>query len=190
MNVIENFDELSIEEQLKFAEALVKTINSEKTFTSETDFKVIEVDAQSYSGDLVITVENVDAIEVTQNAHWQAADEEDARSSARDDSDLVDYDSNVYDEVKKALKTTEAEIEGYRVSLEIEDVDAEVEDVEVDHIEYEDSGIGSYEFWGDVGYDSRPYVEVDGTIISSCSCVFSLYVEPTDSIPEVTTDEE
>ena len=190
MAVIENFDELSVEEQLKFAEALVKTLNSERTFTTETDLKVVEVDAQGYSGDLVIVVETVDTIEVSQGAHWQAADEDDARSSAREDSDLVDYDSEIYDEVKKALKTTEAEIEGYRVSIEVEDVDAEVEEVDVDHIEYEDSGIGSYEFWGDVGYDSHPYVEVDGTIISSCSCVFSLYVEPTGSIPEVTTDEE
>jgi hypothetical protein len=77
--------------------------------------------------------------------------------------------------------------------LEIDDVDeVETVEVEVDSISHEDAGIGHYEYWGEVGYDSRPYVEVEGTIVKACDCALSLYVEVADTTPEeaVATTEE
>ena len=50
MTVIENFAELSFEEQEKFAEALIKTINYENTFTNDTKFSFAGIEAYARSG--------------------------------------------------------------------------------------------------------------------------------------------
>ena len=58
----------------------------------------------------------------------------------------------------------------------------------VDDYSYEDSGVGWYEYGSEVGYDSDPYIQVEGTIVRGCDCALSLYVEPIDEPVEV--DEE
>jgi hypothetical protein len=84
----------------------------------------------------------------------------------------------------------EAVIEGYKVSLDISDVDEdEAIEVEVDNISHEDSGIGSYEYWGHMEYDSQPYVEVEGTIVKACTCALAFFVYPVDA-PASTEPEE
>lgn len=185
MSVIENFAELSEQEQRAFAEALMKTINSEHIFTGETDFKVLSVEADEMTGGLYIETTNTDPIETRREATWQAADEEDAYDEPSD----ANYKISVYDAVEASFKTKEAVIEGYEVSLhEVNYVDEEFDDVEIDNISYEDSGIGSYEFWGDVGYDSNEYVEVKGTVIHNCTCGIYFYAEPADE--SVSTEPE
>lgn len=176
MNVIENFAELSFEEQKKFAEALVKTINSENIFTGETDFKVSGVEVDELSGNLIIIIDHDDLIEVRREATWTCSSADDV---ADDPGFEADYNNFLFEDTKKAFKTLSTEIEGYKVSLEVDDVDEdETIEVEVDNYSGEDSGIGSYEYWGETGYDSHPYIEVEGTIIKACSCALSLYVEP------------
>lgn len=184
MSVIENFAAVSFEEQKKFAEALVKTINSEGTFTSEVNFKVSGIEADEMTGGLIIELEHEDTIEVEREATWTCADR--AEASSPEDPDFTDLLSN---DVKKAFKTLAVELEGYSVTLSVDDVDeGETVEVEVDSISDEDGGIGSYEYWGSTGYDSDPYCEVEGTIVKACTIYCSLYVEAADEPIEI--DEE
>ena len=37
----------------------------------------------------------------------------------------------------------------------------------------------SDEFWGETGYDSRPYVEVTGVLTQKCWCQATLTISPT-----------
>jgi hypothetical protein len=187
MAIIENFAELSEQEQRAFAETLMKTINSEHIFTGESDLTVTEVDADDMDGGLYIVATNTAPIEVVRSATWQA-DEESVYSP---EPDLVDYADDIYTTVERTFKIKETTIGDYYVALsEVSDVDAEVEDVDVDSMSHEDSGIGSYEYWGEVGYDSHPYVEAEGTITVSCTCDFVFYVVAADTPAPVETDEE
>jgi hypothetical protein len=174
MEIIENFAELSEKEQREFAEAFIKTINSEHTFTAEVDFVVDDVEADDITGGLWIGVSHTDAFAVEREATWQAADEDEANSTPDD----PEYECSIYDDIKSCFKTLSTEIDGYEVSLDISEVDEDlIEDVTVNDISYEDSGIGSYEYWGDIGYDSQPYVEVTGVLTTSCSCAGTFFVE-------------
>lgn len=175
MSVIENFAAVSFEEQKTFADALVKTINSESIFTDQVDFKVTGVEADEMTGGLIIILEHEDTIDIEREATWTCADRDEAHSP--EDPDFADL---LVSDVKNAFKTLAVELEGYSITLEVDDADEEETiDVEVDSISDEDSGIGSYEFWGVTGYDSDPYCEVEGTIVKACTVYCSLYVEAT-----------
>jgi hypothetical protein len=179
MSVIENFAELSVEEQKKFAEALIKKINSEGIFTSDANFEIYAVEADDLTGELTIEVSHGDTtLEVPREATWQAYDED----SISSDPDDADYVESIYNDAKKAFKTLSTTIDGYTVELEIADVDeVETIDVEVSKVSHEDSGIGHYEYWGTPGYDSHPYEEVEGTIIKACNMSLAFFVIPNDS---------
>ena len=181
MAVIENFTTLSFEEQHQFAEALIKTINSESIFSDDTDFKIYEVEAEDLDGSLVISVENTEYIKVPRKATWAASDSENPEALPMSDQDIEYYDYAIAD-LKAALKTTSAEIEGYTVSVyDVMDVDeVDVDEVDVDDVSKEDAGIGSYEYWGELGYDSRPYLEVRGTITKRCNCAIAFEVLPSE----------
>jgi hypothetical protein len=167
---------VSFGEQKAFAEALVKTINSENTFTDQVDFKVTGIEADEMTGGLTIILEHDNTIEVKREAIWTCADSDEANSPQ--DPDFADLLAN---DAKNAFKTLAVELEGYSVTLSVDDVDEEeTAEVEVDSISDEDSGIGSYEFWGEHGYDSQPYCEVEGTIVKACAVYCSLYVEAAD----------
>ena len=175
--MIENFAELSFEEQKNFAEALVKTINSENTFTDETNFKISGIEADDLTGGLIILIEHDDLISVSREATWQA-DEDEIDSDPGYEANYANY---LFEDTTKAFKTLSTEVEGYTVSLEVADVDEEETiEVNVDNYTHEDGGIGDYDYFGFEGYDSRPYAEVEGTIVKACSCVLSLYVETTN----------
>ena len=187
MAIIENFAELSYEEQRKFAEAIVRTINSENIFTDATDLQISDVEADELSGGLVILIEHTNTIEVSRAATWQCEYEEDVYDDPGYDAD---YDNNIFGDTKKAFKTLVTVIDGFKVSLEVDDVDeTETVGVMVDSYSNEDDGIGSYEYWGERGYDSRPYVEVKGTIVKACDCAITLYVEPEDQPVEETEED-
>lgn len=182
MAVIENFAALSEQEQQKFAATLLKTINSEKTFIDDNSFKIDRVEADEFTGGLIIEVSHTEPIEVARPATWSANNTEDVN----DTPEYPDYSNNMSEDVKAAFKTTETIIDGYKVSLEIADVDeTDTVDIEVDSYEDADDGIGSYEYWGVRGYDSDPYIAVEGTIIKACDCVLVLYVDPVDTVDTV-----
>lgn len=176
MTIIDNFAAVSFEEQKAFAEALVKTINSENTFTGQVDYKITEVEADEMTGGLYIVLDPEDTIEVEREATWTCADRDEARYP--EDPIFVD---DLSSDVKKAFKTLAVDLEGYSITLIVDDVDEEeTTDVEVDSISDEDGGIGDYEFWGDRGYDSRPYCKVEGVIVKTCTVYTTLYVEAAD----------
>lgn len=183
---IENFAELSVQEQRAFAEALIKTINSESTFTADADFKVIDVEADDMTGVLFIEVDTTSTIDVKRKASWTCLEAEETHDTPKD----PDFINSIYEDIEEAFKTREVIIDGYRVLInDIVDVFAEeiVEVDEVDDVSHEDAGIGHYEFWGETGYDSDPYYAVEGTIIEACSCRIVFEVEPVDEAP--TTEE-
>ena len=185
MSVIENFALLSEQEQRDFAEALVKTLNTEKTF-ADFDFKVDSVEADDMTGGLTIELSHEDLIDITRNATWQCGDAEEAE----DTPDDAEFENYIWEDAKQAFKTFKADLEGYTIELEISDADKEeIVDVDAEHVSHEDSGIGHYEYWGHVGYDSHPYCEVEGTITQACSIYFSIYVEAKNAEP-VDSEEE
>jgi hypothetical protein len=176
MSVIENFVVLSEKEQREFAEALLKTINSESIFSSDTDFELVRIEADDITGGLMIEVSHTIPVEVSRQATWQASNEEDA---ADDPGYDADYENSITKDAEKSFKTLSTTIDGYIVSLEISDVDEnDTTEVKVDSISHEDDGIGHYEYWGFEGNDSRPYVEVEGTIVKECDCSLAFFVEP------------
>lgn len=187
MSVIENFAVLSAKEQLEFATALLNTINTESTFTSDTNFEFRSVEADELTGGLWIEVSQTNPIEVLRKATWTCDDADDANEYPGFEAN---YKNSIYEDTRKAFKTLSTVIDGYKVSLEISDVDEGDGAVEsVDDISHENAGIGDYEYWGDVGYDSQPYVEVTGTIVRSCDCSFALSVEP-NNVDETETEPE
>lgn len=180
MSVIENFAALPAKEQMEFAVALLKTINSENIFSSETKFEITNVEADDLTGGLMIEVSQTNPIEVSREASWSCSDPDDASDDPGYDAEYVE---NIITDAKKAFTTLSATIEGYKVSLEISDVDdTKTVEVEVGRLSQEDAGIGSYEYWGERGYDSRPYIGVEGTIVKSCDCALAFFVEPDDAI--------
>lgn len=183
---IENFAALSFQEQNEFATKLLATINSEHTFTADTAFEIDKVEADDLTGGLMIQVSHPNLIEVSREATWQAEDETEASSAP----EHADYKNSIYEDAKHAFKTLDTVIDGYSLSLVIDDVDdVETTEVEVDTVSHEDSGIGDYEFWGETGHDSQPYVEVKGTIVKACDMALTLYVEAADEPVEITPEE-
>lgn len=184
MTVIENFATLSEKEQREFAEALLKTINTEGIFTSDADFKLRTIEANEITGGLVIELDHTEPLEVPRKATWQCADEDEAH---HDPGYEAEFKNDGYTDIAKSFKTTSTVIDGYTVTLEVVDFnEIETTDVEVDEISYEDAGIGAFEFGGHIEYDSRPYCEVTGNIMKTYDCALALVIEPTDTIePEV-----
>ncbi len=188
MSAIENFAALPVKEQREFAAALLKTINSEKTFHDDTTFEIINVEADDLTGGLMIEVSHTDFIVVDREANWTCAYEDEAEHDPGFDAN---YENSIYDDAKKAFKTLSTVIDGYKVSLEVSDVDAdETVEVEVDRISHEDGGIGGYEYFGHSGHDSQPYVEVEGIIAKACDCGLAFFVEPDDAFEDVAEESE
>jgi hypothetical protein len=180
--VIENFAVLSAEEQINFAETLLEKLNSEKMFTDETNFVFEEVEHNDVTGGLWVSVSLANPISVKREATWEAGDEDGAYEDPGRDAE---YSSTIEDDAKKSFKTLTAAVDGYNVSLQIDDIDEDESvdaEVEVESISNEDSGIGSYEYFGLTGYDSQPYVAVTGTITRYCDCAITFYIEPADEI--------
>ena len=186
MEVIGNFSTISEEEQLKFAEALVKTLNSESTFIDRVSFNISNVAADDMSGGLYIEVTHEPMIEVARNADWTCDSEEEA---AADPGFDANYENVITEDAEQAFKTLSTKIEGYTVSLSVEGVDEEeFLDTRVDKISHEDDGIGSYEYFGFTGYDSQPYIQVEGAVVQALVCDIVLFVEP-DEVTEVDPEE-
>lgn len=183
MNRIENFAAVPAKDQIAFATALVKTINSEKTFHAEAQFELTGVEPDDLTGGLAISVEATEPIEVCRAATW-ICDHEDEAYTAPERFD-AEFDNFLLTDAKAAFKTLETVIDGYKIELDVSDAD-ETDDnaeVEVENISHEDAGIGGYEYFGWEGHDSRPYIEVTGTLTYTCDCGLTFFVEPMDEVP-------
>ena len=179
--VIENFATLPVEEQINFAKTLLEKINSENIFTNETNFEFQDVEPDDVTGGLWVSASLANPIGVSRKATWEAGDEEGAYEDPG--FDAICEDSLVNDTMK-AFKTLAAVVDGYSVSLQVDDVEEDRNfdaEVSIDKISHEDAGIGSYEYFGFKGYDSHPYVEVTGTLVRTCDCNISFYIEPVDA---------
>lgn len=191
MPIIENFADIPAKEQISFATALIKTINSEKTFSDDVQFELVGVEPDDLTGGFVVKVSHDKSIAVARKATWTCDTEEDAEDVPADFE--ADFDNYLLDDAKKAFKTLSTTIEGYQVSLEVADADEDDSldpEAEVENIRHEDAGIGDYEYFGFKGHDSRPYVEVDGIITKYYECAIALYVEPTQPEEEPTSEAE
>lgn len=175
--MVENFAVLSVDEQINFAKDLIKKINSEHVFTDETKFEFQDVDLDKTSKGLCVSISTTNPIRISREATWEAGTEEGA---TEDPGNNTEFEYSLLADAKKSFKTLSCEINGYTVSLQIDDIekdettDAEVEVVNLTH---EDAGIGPYEFWGFKGYDSQPYVEADGVITADYDCNLTIFVD-------------
>ena len=178
MAIVENFAALSAEEQREFAETLLATINTEKTFSDDTKFELTRVEADDLTGGLIVEASIANPIHVGRSATWSC----DSADDAEDDPGFeADYEYNLYEDAAKAFKASSTTFDGYKVTFEVADADTgETVEVIVDNISNEDAGIGDYEYWGARGHDSRPYVEVQGTIVKECDCLVVFYVDHED----------
>lgn len=166
-----------VENITEFAKTILEKINSGKVFTKETIFEFYDTELDEVTGGLWILASSASPIRVSREASWTAGDEEGAHE---DPGNNAEYINTVSEDVKKVFKTFAAEIDKYKVSLQIDDIEEdETVDAEVDveNLSHEDSGIGSYEFWGFSGYDSHPYVDVEGIITRFYDCNVTLFVE-------------
>ena len=181
MSVIENFAALPENELEEFAKALVNTINSKGLFSADVKFDFADTWADELSGNLTISTGTVDEIELPRKASWVC----DSRDEIEDDpGSEAEYVNSLSEDLAKLFQTMEAEIDGYKVSVEIDDEEYNNSDPAVDvvaeEVERGDAGIGSYEYWGYTGYDSQPYYEVTGTITKAFGATVYFYVEPID----------
>lgn len=189
MNVIENFAELSEQELKEFAEAFIKTINSESLLSDETDFKLTDLEVDGLSGNLSIYVEPEEAIEVARECTWICYDEDDIYSKPSISD--VEFEDRLDNDVLNALKSNDFEVEGYKVSVDYEDGETiDCVDFEVNDYEEGEGGIGDYEFWGFPGRDSYPEYEVHGTLICAHAFALDLTVEPITGNQKVTEEVE
>jgi len=178
MAIIENFSTLSQEELKEFVDKLIKTINTEQIFADNAELTLdtqCAIETSDFDGNLYIPLEC--AIDVERFAKWDCGSPEERfdMNSAYN----LNFDNSIIEDAKKSFKTLSTTLEGYNVSLELDDVDDDgYEQVEVDSYSEADAGIGEYEFWGHKSYDSQPYCEVEGTITKSCTCYITLCVEP------------
>ena len=159
---IEDFEDSTEAEQKLFVNSLVSKINTEHLFTSEVDFTVEDYWAEDCSKKLVITLSHDSAVEVTREASWQCGNVD----QINDLPEEIEYDKSSITDMAKAFKTEPVIVYGYKVTLAVDDVDTE-EACEVEAKTYteEDDGIGFYEFWGFKGYDSHPYIQVEGDVV-------------------------
>ena len=180
MNSFDDFDfpasDFQTNDIHQFAVDLVNTINDQAIFSDDVKFKVVGVEEDSFSGGLYISLSTNDLVEVPRKATWTCETE----YEACDDPDYnADYEDSIYNDTAHAFKTLTATVDGNSVELAVDDVDEEdTISVEVHNTSREDDGIGSYEFWGDTGYDSDPYIQVEGVINRLCSVSLSLLVTP------------
>ena len=178
MNIIENFDLLSEAEQKVFAENLVDTINSKKTFF-DTTLKIEEVYADSITGDLCVVVYSTEAVNVPRKASWSGNDFDDIESTDSVNWSDIEFENYSHEDVANMIKTTSAELDGYNVTVEVDEVDSgSIVSLDVTEANEDDYGIGSYEYFGATGYDSQPYVEASGTVVESCTFYLTLTVSP------------
>lgn len=189
--VVENFNELSNEELQKFAQEMLAKINS-SSLSGDAYFELVEAYADEMTGDLVIDAQqNDDPIYIERYGHWQADEDDDQPYGI----DSIEFEDSEKADVESTFSKGPVVIDDYNVEMEIVDFEftREIVEVDVSSTEAADDGIGSYEYWGEVGYDSRPYTEVTGSIVQECyvSALFIIspaltetLTESTDELPE------
>lgn len=185
MTAIENFAALPEQEQRDFADSLVKTINSEGTFSSDTDFRILETEANDITGALEIFVETTEALNVPRSAIWIQYNEDEIHSKPDHDTN-IEYKDNLEKDILKVLNTTSLELDGYKISVKLEDYDEveEIAEFEVNDYEHTEDGLGWYEYQGREYYDSYDEYKINGTITSTINVSLTFIVEPIDAVSD------
>ena len=174
---VENFSELPDEELQQLASMLIQKMNSSSTFVSNNKFVIDDAMADELTGNLLISVYTEDPVSVQRKATWVVDTIDDVDNSEKLED--VDYLNSIYVDTTSAFKTSTATVDGYKVTMHVDDVDdLGIVETAVDRYSEEDAGIGNYEYFGFNGYDSRPYVEVDGVTTNSCTCYITIEIEP------------
>lgn len=193
--LIENFAELSAHELKKFADDIINKVNAEHLFAPDIELRLTDdgqdnIVPDEMTGDLDIYVEPTEDVLVGRGAYWTCdIDDENYDRGTPEDPDYFD---TIMKDIKKAFPTKTVSIDGYSVTIEAYDWgDCDTGEVrEVTSVEEDDDGIGSYEYWGEIGYDSRPFLAVEGIIDCPTSLYVSLIVTPEHAIPTVVNEEE
>ena len=136
MAVIEDFNLLSEEEQIKFAEDLVAKINAEHLFTSEVDWTLNDVWANEQDGNLEISLIDEEGLDLELEATWQCGDEDEAERDPGHDADIESAFSAATYYFKDTAPVT---VDGYTLTLEVTDAEAgDTVEVFADEVSEED----------------------------------------------------
>ena len=192
--LIENFAELSAQELKEFADGLISKVNADHLFAPDIELRLCD-DSQDnivpdeMTGDLDIYVEPTEEVIIGREAYWSCGMDDDYEYGTPEDPD---YSYGILEDIKKAFPTKTVSIDGYSVTIEAYDY-ADWDTGEVGKIisaTEDDDGIGSYEYWGEIGYDSRPFMAIEGVIDCPTSIYVSLTVSPEHNIPTAVNEDE
>ena len=191
MELIQDFNTLSVEEQKAFAVNLVAKVNELKPFLKDIAFNIEETEADSLSGDLYINVtysEGGDAeyLTIEREASWDCnewSDPEDEQLYVTPNNydNTIEFENDLKTDILKAFKATETIIDGYKVNISVDDCygGTIVDVVDVKKWHHDDAGIGWYDYGDGRFLDSHPYVEIDdGILAQECEVYLSLVVSP------------
>ena len=175
--MIADFNTLSMEELKQFAVDLVAKVNAAKLFHDDAELAVaedIDLSVDETFGSLNIPVYFKDGLDISMDATWTCSEPEDATS----DYDDIEFTESESRAMLRELKGTTAKLEAFTLTLsDLDYEDYEITEVEATDITDEDAGIGWYEYWGETGYDSHPYCEVEGTAYINCEAFAWLTVD-------------
>lgn len=108
---------------------------------------------------------------MTLPAVWDGTDDDDSPANA-DELSLINGDTPI-DVLADMIRDTITfpiilangkKIVDFEIASDYSEEEYSMTDYEVKSLSHEDAGIGSYEYWGMIGDDSKPYTEYTGTI--------------------------
>jgi hypothetical protein len=182
MSIVENFNELSETALLAFAEDLINKLNASDAFKTEITLQTYELQTSELTGDLTIFAipEGDERVEVAVPAEWSCSTEDDLDDIPDEyNLDTFDLNSSAEEAAKELFKESSVVIDGYKIDLIVNEVEREkIVDTIVENHYDDDSGIGSYEYFGATGYDSHPFVAIEGKLVYECRLLIELTVSP------------
>lgn len=182
---IENFSVLTEKEQQNFAAALVEKINAANPFGTDITLQLDEVQTSELTGDLTIFAipEGDERVEVAVPAEWFCSTEDDLDDIPDEyNLDTFDLNSSAEEAAKELFKESSVVIDGYKIDLIVNEVEREkIVDTIVENYYDDDDGIGPYEYFGATGYDSHPFVAIEGKLVYECRLLIELDVSPAEA---------
>lgn len=175
MNLYEAFKTLEEDTEVGIPESptntLLKNIVNQIKFPGEPDVTIdYAAITESDEGTFLVPVE-LRTVTLPVSCVWEGDSE---GNYSTDDID-IDAEKEAENYIKN-IQTPVEFAEGVLTDVSYEDIhDYTITDTEVTKVTEEDAGIGSYEYWGTVGYDSQPYTEISGVV--TIDAVLGLWLE-------------
>lgn len=176
---VDDFSKLSEQQIKQLSNKIIDKINAEHLFFDFDITLVGDPQVDAATGDLLLQADSADTVYVSRQAHWTCSIyDEDCTEEAPKNPEFAE---DLMDDIQEAFPTKTISIDGYSVTMTVWDAMYTTQQCipsEIINAEEEDDGIGSYEYWGQIGWDSRPYRAIDGILDCPVSISISLTVTP------------